>query len=56
MQNNTGASVTATNNYWGAASGPGPDPADQACDAAGSTTITTPFATSDFTPGQAALR
>jgi parallel beta-helix repeat protein len=43
--------VTATQNFWGLPSGPGVDPADAAgppCDARGSTTVTTPFATSAF--------
>jgi hypothetical protein len=40
--------VDATNNYWGAATGPGLDPADEACDLPGGTTIVTPFATAPF--------
>jgi hypothetical protein len=43
--------VTATNamnNYWGAATGPGPDPADAPCDT-GHVVTTTPFATKPFT-------
>jgi hypothetical protein len=54
--NDTGTAVTATDNFWGAVTGPGPDPADQACNGAGSSTVTTPFATTDYTPAQAALR
>jgi len=34
--------LSAINNYWGAATGPGPDPV---CDSVGSTTTTLPFAT-----------
>jgi hypothetical protein len=56
IQNDTGTSVTATGNFWGAATGPGPNPADQACNGSGSSTVTTPFATSDFTQAQSALR
>ena len=37
--------LSAINNYWGAATGPGPDPADAVCDSVGSTTTTLPFAT-----------
>jgi hypothetical protein len=45
--NNSGELVDATWNYWGAATGPGPDPADEAgketiCDRDG-TTIVEPF-------------
>jgi hypothetical protein len=40
----------AANNYWGAASGPGPDPADEICHyGEEATTIVEPFATSPFT-------
>lgn len=40
--------LTATANYWGAASGPGADPADDVCNnlGFGATTTTTPFAAS----------
>jgi hypothetical protein len=42
--------LNAKNNYWGAASGPGADPADQVCNEdAAATTVTTPFATTPFT-------
>jgi hypothetical protein len=37
----------ATNNYWGAASGPGPDPADTNC-AAVAMVLMSPFATTPF--------
>ena len=56
VQNNTGGTVIATGNFWGAPTGPGADPADQVCNAVGSTTVTSPFATTDFTPAQSALR
>lgn len=36
------AGLVATNNYWGSATGPGPDPADAACGSG--TTMTTPSA------------
>ena len=46
---NSGASaVAATNNYWGAATGPGSNPADPVCNSGGGTTTTTPFATARF--------
>src|SRR6185436_13804191 len=42
-------SVDATGNFWGAATGPGPSPADQACnDAAGVEVTSTPFAAKEF--------
>jgi hypothetical protein len=40
--------LVATNNYWGAATGPGPEPADAVCNFSGGTTTTTPFATARF--------
>ncbi len=43
----TGLSVSAPNNFWGAASGPGPDPADAVCDVSGTTTVD-PVATKPF--------
>jgi hypothetical protein len=50
--NDSGATVDATRNYWGAASGPGDDPADNAgpgsgCDLNG-VTVTEPFAKRPF--------
>ena len=45
------AGLVATNNYWGAATGPGSDPADPAsgtCDQDGGSTTVTPFATKPF--------
>ncbi|MFY2558515.1 right-handed parallel beta-helix repeat-containing protein [Corallococcus terminator] len=51
LANSTGNTVNAARNYWGASSGPGPDPADDAgpgslCDVNG-TTVVLPF---DSTP------
>ena len=40
--------LPATNNFWGAATGPGPDPADDVCNDPGGSTVTTPFATKPF--------
>ena len=37
--------LEAAGNFWGAASGPGPDPADTTCDSFGASTVTTPFLT-----------
>ena len=48
VHNNSGATIDATNNFWGAATGPGPDPADQVCDEFGSTTIVAPSASQQF--------
>lgn len=48
VYNNSGASIDATNNFWGAASGPGPDPADEVYDEPGSSTVVAPFATQQF--------
>jgi hypothetical protein len=56
LYNNTGGHVIATDNFWGSVTGPGPDPADQVCNAVGSSTTTTPFATVDVTPRMAAMR
>ena len=41
-----GSSLTIPDNYWGAETGPGPDPADQAC--SGGTITATPFAAAPF--------
>jgi hypothetical protein len=46
--NGSGGTIDATNNYWGAASGPGPDPADDVCNGEGSSSTVTPFATEPF--------
>jgi hypothetical protein len=40
--------VLADNNYWGAASGPGPDPADDLCGSGTSATTVDPVATKPF--------
>ncbi len=48
VQNNTGALVTASGNFWGAATGPGSDPADAVCNDASSTTVVEPVATKAF--------
>ena len=48
LQNNTGAVVRASGNFWGAATGPGSDPADAVCNDASSTTIVEPVATKPF--------
>jgi len=50
LRNASGGSITATDNFWEAASGPDPDPADDICDDAGtgSTTVSVPFATKEF--------
>jgi hypothetical protein len=44
----TDHAIAAPNNYWGAPSGPGPDPADQACNTPGNTTTTDPVAAKPF--------
>ena len=49
LLNDSGAQVTATGNFWGAAGGPGPDPADDVCNDGGSTTATALFAATEFT-------
>jgi hypothetical protein len=49
--NDTNAVVQATNNFWGAPTGPGADPADDACEAAGGQIIHTPFAEKQFPLG-----
>lgn len=41
LQNETGGTVDATRSFWGAAGGPGDDPADEVCDV-GSTTLVDP--------------
>jgi hypothetical protein len=48
LVNTSGDLIDATNNFWGAASGPGPDPADRVCNRIGSITLFTPFATKEF--------
>jgi hypothetical protein len=57
LTNQSGTVIDAKRNFWGAATGPGPNPADNAgpnsgCDAAGSSTDVLPFATEAFpSPG-----
>lgn len=46
--NETEAVVAATNNFWGAATGPGANPADDACDVGGGQIIHDPFAPRQF--------
>ena len=48
LRNNSGSVTDAANNFWGDAFGPGPDPADQICDEAGSVTNWQPPATTIF--------
>ena len=49
LRNGSGGAINATNNFWGAATGPGADPADDICNAgAGSSTTVAPFATKEF--------
>jgi hypothetical protein len=48
LVNSSGAVIDATNNFWGASTGPGLDPADAVCDDSGSSTTVTPFATQQF--------
>jgi Periplasmic copper-binding protein (NosD) len=45
VHNQSGTTVNATFNFWGASGGPGADPADLACDDPGSTTVTSPSLT-----------
>ncbi len=47
LLNSSGNSITATNNFWGAATGGGADPADEVCDLSGSTAFL-PFAQKPF--------
>ena len=49
--NCSSTTLNVANNYWGAPSGPGTDPADNAggvCDTGGGTTVTAPFGTTAF--------
>jgi hypothetical protein len=47
LQNDGVIGLAASDNYWGASTGPGPNPADDVCNTGGSTT-TSPFASSPF--------
>jgi hypothetical protein len=40
--------VMAQNNFWGAPTGPGPDPADMVCDFDPAKTVVSPFSTKEF--------
>jgi parallel beta-helix repeat protein len=42
IYNNSGRTITASKNYWGASTGPGSDPADGVCNTGGSQVITAP--------------
>jgi len=48
LDNSGVTGVLATNNYWGAPTGPGSRPADDVCNQSGGTTTVTPFATKRF--------
>jgi hypothetical protein len=48
LRNNGNNNLSATGNYWGASTGPGPDPADDVCEDSVGTTVTMPFATVRF--------
>ena len=59
VRNDSVLAVNAANNYWGAATGPGSDPADDFCEYReddAPVSIVTPFLTKDPTQGQSALR
>ncbi len=48
LWNSSGTSITATNNFWGGADGPGDNPADGLYIGPNSDTLFTPFATKEF--------
>jgi hypothetical protein len=48
LRNASGGTVNAPHNFWGAASGPGADPADQVCNDGSSATNTGPHAPKKF--------
>jgi parallel beta-helix repeat protein len=50
LQNDSSSAINATGNFWGAMTGPGPDPADLVCDTGGGTTTFAPFATREVNP------
>ncbi|MBI3783776.1 MAG: right-handed parallel beta-helix repeat-containing protein [Deltaproteobacteria bacterium] len=57
LSNQSGTAVLATNNFWGASTGPGADPADKVCDSgAGSSTTSTPFLTKPAAPGPGGIQ
>jgi len=47
--------VSATNNFWGAATGPGTDPADDVCNQSTGGTTVVRFATHEFKSGASAF-
>jgi hypothetical protein len=49
LANDGVAVLVARNNYWGAPTGPGPNPANDVCNHLGGTTSTAPFAKAPFT-------
>ena len=54
LLNESGNTVDATKNFWGAATGPGDNPADRVCDV-GSTTTVAPFAGKELSPKKVSL-
>ncbi|PON16437.1 hypothetical protein C2W62_18505 [Candidatus Entotheonella serta] len=48
LANLTDNTVNASQNYWGSPNGPGPDPADEACDGSGTLAPVTPFVPTPF--------
>ncbi|MBI3783777.1 MAG: hypothetical protein HY270_10260 [Deltaproteobacteria bacterium] len=54
--NDSGSSVIAKKNFWGAATGPGADPGDLSCSGVGSSTDSTLFLTAPVAGGLGALQ
>jgi hypothetical protein len=52
----TAGTLNASNNYWGAPTGPGSDPADSTCSSFGGVVTTVPFLTNATAPTQVAQR
>ena len=50
LQNDGPSTINATMNVWGAMTGPGPNPADLACDTGGGTINFTPFGKKEINP------
>jgi hypothetical protein len=48
VRNDAVTGLVADRNYWGAATGPGPHPANPICNTSGGTSTVTPFATSPY--------
>jgi parallel beta-helix repeat protein len=48
LYNHSGGTVDATGSFWGTATGPGPNPADRACNEPGNVTLTAPHSTHAF--------